>query len=90
MAIAHRVAEDRTLSTIDPKMRHGRKTTRDKVDGDKSHITVQNVGPEQACLVTGVGVTPANTADGEVLDDLVQERIELTEQAPKQVMGDTA
>lgn len=90
VAIAHRVAEDRTISTVDPQMRHGRKTTSDKGDGYKPYVTVQNVDPEQARLVTAVVVTPANTADGEVLDDLVQERIELTGQAPRQVMGDTA
>lgn len=90
VSIAHRVAEDRTISTVDPQMRHGRKTTSDKVDGYKSHVMVQNVDTEQARLITSVMVTPANTADGEVLDELVKERIELTKHAPKQIMGDTA
>jgi hypothetical protein len=90
VCIAHRVAEDRTISTVDTEMRHGRKTTSDKVDGYKSHVMVQNVDSKDARLITSVVVTPANTADGEVLDELVRERMELTQKAPKQVMGDTA
>lgn len=90
VSIAYRVAEDRTISTVDPQMRHGRKTTSDKVDGYKSHVMVQNVGSENARLITSVMVTPANTADGEVLGELIKERIALTGHAPQQVMGDTA
>jgi len=90
VSIACRVAQDRTISTADPLMRHGRKTTSDKVDGYKSHVMVQSVGSENARLITSVVVTPANTADGEVLDELIKERIALTGHAPQQVMGDTA
>ena len=89
--IAVRVAEDRVISTVDPAMRHGRKTTATKVDGYKSHQLTQSVPPATgARLITAVGVTPANAADGAPLPDLVGERAALTGAAPAQVLGDTA
>lgn len=89
--IAERVAADRVISTVDPAMRHGRKTTATKVDGYKSHQLTQSVPPATgARLITAVGVTPANVADGTPLPALVVERQALTEAAPARVMGDTA
>ncbi len=62
--IAQRVAEDRVISTVDPAMRHGRKTTATKVDGYKTHQLTQSVPPATgARLITAVAVTPANAAD---------------------------
>jgi len=89
--IAERVAPDRVISTVDPAMRHGRKTTATKVDGYKSHQLTQSVPPATgARLITAVVVTPANTADGAALPDLVTERQALTGTVPAQVLGDTA
>ncbi len=89
--IAERVAADRVISTVDPAMRHGRKTTATKVDGYKSHQLTQSVPPATgARLITAVVVTPANTADGAALPDLVTARAALTGAAPAQVLGDTA
>ena len=89
--IAQRVAPDRVISTVDPAMRHGRKTTATKVDGYKSHQLTQSTPPATgARLVTAVVVSPANGADGEMLPALVTEREALTGEAPRQVMGDTA
>ena len=89
--IAQRVAPDRVISTVDPAMRHGRKTTATKVDGYKSHQLTQSTPPATgARLVTAVVVSPANVADGDMLAVLVTEREALTDQAPAQVMGDTA
>jgi transposase len=89
--IAQRVAADRVISTVDPAMRHGRKTTATKVDGYKSHQLTQSTPPAQgARLVTAVLVSPANVADGDRLAALVTERGALTGQVPRQVMGDTA
>jgi hypothetical protein len=89
--IAERVADDRVISTVDPAMRHGRKTTATKVDGYKSHQLTQRVPPATgARLITAVVVTPANAADGAPLPALVVERAALTGAAPAQVMGDTA
>ena len=81
--IAERVAPDRVISTVDPAMRHGRKTTRTKVDGDTCHQLVQNADPAPgARLITAVAVTPANTADGAALPALVDERRALTGHKP--------
>lgn len=90
VAIAQRVAPERVISTVDPEMRHGRKTTSVKTDGYKCHLMSQNVESGEARLITSVVVTPANVGDGDVTAALVQERTELTGVAPKQVMGDTA
>lgn len=89
--IAERMAEGRGISTVDPAMRHGRKTTGTKVDGYQSYQLTQRVPPATgARLITAVAVTPANAADGAPLPDLVVERAALTGATPAQVMGDTA
>ncbi len=68
-------------------MRHGRKTTAAKVDGDKSHqLTPSTPSARAARLVTAVLISPASIADRE----LVTERDALTGHTPAQVMGDTA
>lgn len=88
---ARPVAADRVISTVDPAMRHGRKTSAHKVDGYKSHQLTQSVSPAAgARLITAVAVTPANAADGTPLPALIVERAALTGAAPAQVMGDTA
>lgn len=88
--IAQRTASDRVISTVDPEMRHGRKTSSQKFDGYKGHVMVQNTDPEGAHLVTAAVATPGNVPDGDVLAELVVQRRELTGQAPRQVMGDSA
>ena len=90
VAIAQKVAPERVISTVDSQMRHGRKTTSVKTDGYKCHLMSQNMEAGDARLITSVVVTPANVGDGDVTAALVQERMELTGEAPKQVMGDTA
>ncbi len=65
--IAERVADDRVISTVDPAMRHGRKTTATKVDGYKSHPLTQSVPPAAgARLITAVvaPVPPATNQAG--------------------------
>jgi transposase len=88
--IAQRVAKDRVISIVDEEMRHGHKTTSAKTHGYKTHIMTPNVTADQPRLVTSVVVTGANVPAGDVLGELVTERIRLTGAAPKQVMGDTA
>ncbi|MHB1629733.1 MAG: IS1182 family transposase [Bacilli bacterium] len=90
VGIANRVAPDRVISTVDEEMRHGRKTTSVKRDGYKGHVLTTNRTSDEPHLVTAVVVTPANVGDGDVTARLVQERRELSGQAPTQVMGDTA
>jgi Transposase DDE domain len=56
------VARDRRISIEDPQMRHGRKTKRVRIDGDKRHVLTDL----DTDLVCAVGVTPANVAEAEV------------------------
>jgi IS5 family transposase len=65
--IARRVARDRLISTVDVEARHGHKSRARTFDGYKSHL---GVDPDDE-LITGVAVTAANTADREVIDQLL-------------------
>jgi hypothetical protein len=67
--IARRVARDRVISTVDVEARHGHKSRARTFDGYKSHFSV-DPGEE---LITNVAVTAANTADREVIDELLDE-----------------
>ena len=67
--IARRVARDRLISTVDVEARHGHKSRARTFDGYKSHLAVD---PDEE-LITAVAVTPANTADREVIDELLNQ-----------------
>ena len=67
--IARRVARDRLISTVDVEARHGHKSRARTFDGYKSHFSVD---PDDE-LITKVAVTAANTADREVIDELLDE-----------------
>jgi hypothetical protein len=67
--IARRVARDRLISTVDVQARHGHKSRARTFDGYKSHLAVD---PDEE-LITSVAVTAANTADREVIDELLDE-----------------
>lgn len=67
--IARRVARDRLISTVDVEARHGHKSRARTFDGYKSHLSVD----PDAELITNVAVTAANTADREVIDELLGE-----------------
>ena len=67
--IARRVARDRLISTVDVEARHGHKSRARTFDGYKSHLAVD---PDEE-LITAVAVTPANTADREVIDELLDQ-----------------
>lgn len=88
--IAQKTAKDRVMSTEDPEMRHGRKTSSQRFNGYKGHVMTTNGEPEKAHLVTAAVVSPANVGDGEMLPALLAERAALTGTMPTQVMGDTA
>lgn len=68
--IARRVARDRPISTVDVEARHGHKSRARTFDGYKSHL---GVDPDDE-LITAVAVTAANTADREVIDELLGQR----------------
>ncbi|MHB9145079.1 MAG: transposase [Symbiobacteriia bacterium] len=84
------MAPDRVISVVDPEMRHGRKSSSQKFDGYKAHITAQQGGDGKPRLVTGVTVTPGNTPDGNGTAAVLAEREALTGHFPKELMGDTA
>ena len=67
--IARRVARDRLISTVDVEARHGHKSRARTFDGYKSHF---GVDPDDE-LITNVAVTAANTADREVIDELLNQ-----------------
>jgi IS5 family transposase len=58
--IAHKVAKDRVISTVDPQARHARKTSAQRRDGYKAHLAAE---PETG-LVTECALTTANRPDG--------------------------
>ena len=65
--IARKVARDRVISTVDTEARHGHKSRARTFDGYKTHLSVD---PDDE-LITNVAVTAANTADRDVVDDLL-------------------
>lgn len=62
--IAHQVASDRVLSTVDPEMGHGRKSSSHKFDGYRAHVTVQQPADHKPRFITGIIVTPGTMPDG--------------------------
>ena len=67
--IARKVARDRLISTVDVEARHGHKSRARTFDGYKTHLSVD---PDDE-LITTVAVTAANTADRDVIDELLDE-----------------
>src|ERR671913_1558093 len=65
--IARRVAADRVISTVDPDTRHGHKTAARGFDGYKGPGAVD---PDSE-IITATAVTPGNTGDAAVADDLI-------------------
>ncbi len=57
--IAHNVAKDRTISTVDPEARHAHKTREERRDGYTAHIVAE---PDTG-LYTGVELTKASGAE---------------------------
>lgn len=94
------VAKDRVISTVDPEMRHGRKSSRrcgeaasTRFDGRrhgfasyKGHVAVEPT----TGLITNVEVRPGNEYDGQAAEELVSEQAERYALTPKAVIGDHA
>jgi len=79
------VATDRIISTVDPEMRHGRKSSSTRFDGYKVHVT-EAVESE---FITGVSVTPGNQHDSAVAEDLTNQVARRFGQAPSVLIGDS-
>jgi len=80
------VAKDRIISTVDPEMRHGRKSSSTRFDGYKGHVAVEPT----TGLITNVEVRPGNEYDGEAAEELVSEQAERYALTPKAIIGDHA
>lgn len=74
--------KDRVISTNDPESRHGHKTSSKLIKGYKGHFTVS----EQE-VVTSVAVTPANAADTEPVEAMVDD-LEEREVKPERMPAD--
>lgn len=77
--------QDRIISTVDPEMRHGRKSQHQRFDGYKLSAAATN-SPEP--LITAVEVAPASEQDGRQAKALVDSQA--PERRPERVLGDTA
>ena len=75
--IAHRVAPDRVISTVDPEARHGHKTSARGFDGYKGHIAMD---PDSE-IITSTAVTAANASDGSVAKELLADVLPVTASA---------
>ena len=79
------VAPDRVVSTTDPQMRHGHKTSSGKFNGSKAHVAID----EATELVTDVDVFAGNGADDTPVMGMV-DRMEALQIKPAQLLGDHA
>ena len=76
---------DRIISTVDPEMRHGRKSAQQRFDGYKLSATVTNTAEP---LITAVDVAPAHRA-GRAAGQAAHRR-PAQGRRPQRVLGDTA
>jgi transposase len=76
---------DRIISTVDPEMRHGRKSARQRFDGYKLSAAVSNTSEP---LITAVEVCPAGEQDGPQAKHLIDAQPAC--RRPTRVLGDTA
>lgn len=79
-------APDRIVSTTDPEMRHGRKSSSKRFDGYKASVAIDTDGG----VVLSTDVHPGNKHDSEQAGDLVKRAGEAAGQEVGRVLGDTA
>jgi transposase len=77
--------QGRIISTVDPEMRHGRKSESQRFDGFKLHIAVTN---SEQPLVTAVEVGDASAHDGSQAKELIDQQPQ--EARPERILGDSA
>ncbi len=75
----------RIISTVDPEMRHGRKSQHQRFDGFKLSAAVTNTSEP---LITAVEVAPASEQDGPQAKHLID--AQPAGRRPARVLGDTA
>jgi hypothetical protein len=76
---------DRIISTVDPQMRHGRKSSQTRFDGYKVSASATNT-PEP--LITAIALAPASEHDGPQAKALIDSQP--PERRPPRILGDTA
>jgi hypothetical protein len=76
---------DRIISTVDPEIRHGRKSQHQRFDGFKLSAAVTNT---EVPLITAVEVAPASESDGPQAKHLID--AQPPARRPPRVLGDTA
>jgi len=76
---------DRIISTVDPEMRHGRKSSQTRFDGYKLSAAAANTAEP---LITAVDVAPAGETDGPQAKHLID--VQPESRRPDRVLGDTA
>ncbi len=76
---------DRIISTVDPEMRHGRKSSQTRFDGYKLSAAATNT---PVPLITAVDVAPAAATDGPQAKHLIDAQLE--HRRPRRILGDTA
>jgi transposase len=77
--------QDRIISTVDPEMRHGRKSRHQRFDGYKLSAAATNAAEP---LITAVEVAAASEQDGPQAKRLID--AQPAERRPERVLGDTA
>jgi IS5 family transposase len=82
--IAHNVAGDRVISTVDPEARHAHKTVHRRQDGFKAHIVIE---PDTG-IITDCALTKASGADNH--EAVVGLALLDGEDTPLRVLGDSA
>jgi len=80
------VSKDRIISTTDPEMRHGRKSSSGKFNGYKSHITKDT----DSDLITNIDVSSGNFPDGNMEESLIDEQEKEDKIKTKSLTGDGA
>jgi hypothetical protein len=75
----------RIISTIDPEMQHGRKSSSQRFDGYKLSAAVSNTSEP---LIIGVHVAPGGESDGPQAKHLIDQQP--PEHRPNRILGDTA
>jgi hypothetical protein len=78
-------ASGRIISTVDPEMRHGRKSQHQRFDGYKLSAIATNT---ETPLITAVDVAPASEQDGPQAKQLID--AQPAQRRPQRLLGDTA
>jgi len=80
------VAKDRVISTTDPEMRHGRKSSSGKFNGYKNHI----LKDASSDIITNIDVSLGNCPDQDMAEPLIKEAEEEFGIKTKSLCGDGA